>query len=354
MPYSAGRAWTTRGIAPQEQFIAWQQIIDQTYLPVMIEHGRPSAAGFHSALRARPVGDVIVSRLHSDPQAVHRCAKLVDAAPGEVYFLNLPFRGGGVAMQDGRMATPTPGDFVLIDGARPFRLSFPDEFDQIALVIPHYLIDPLLARPRESTCRTVSGRSAAGRVASAAVRALARVTAPMDARTTCVMTEHVIGLIALAVTETLPTTTNSPRIAHLQAALDEIDRSLSDPDLHPALVATRTCISVSYLTKLFALHGTSFGRVVQARRLDRAYALLSPRLEAPSGSAGSVGSVGSVGRVASACGFTDAAHFSRIFRARFAITPSQRLAGQVAQHTQHAAEPGRSPHGPAPLPAVNA
>lgn len=328
-----GRAWTTRDVAVEEQFTAWQQIVDETYLPVRIEHGPARTEGFTSTLTAHSVGDVVVSRLRSDSQAVHRTRDLVEAAPGEVYFLNLPTHGSGIAVQDGRLATTTPGDFVLIDGSRPFSLAFADPFDQIALVIPHHLIDPLLARPRESTCLTVSGRSAAGMVASAAVRALAHGPTPADARTVRGLTDHVIGLVALAVSGTLPAPAD-PRAAHLQAALDEIDRSLADPALHPAMVARQVCISLSYLTKLFAAHGTSFGRVVLQRRLDRAYDLLGPDCSRPAAR-------GTVTQVAVACGFTDPAHFARTFRGRFGITPSQRLAGD-------ATEPGRSPHDPAP------
>ncbi len=347
-----GRTWTTRDVAVEEQFVAWQQIVDETYLPVRIDHGPDQVAGFRSSLTAHRIGDLVVSRLRSDPQSVHRTADLVVSAPGDVHFLNLPTRGSGLAVQDGRSAATIPGDFVLVDGSRPFSLAFVEPFDQIALMIPTPLIEPLLASPTDSTCRTVSGSSASGRVAAAAVRALAAAlvhdAAPADARTVGSLTDHVVGLVALALTGVTPSTCGDPRTAHLQAALDEIDRSYADADLHPAVVAARICISVSYLTKLFAARGTTFGRALSQRRLDRAYALLGAHDE------------GTVTQIAYACGFTDPAHFSRSFRSRFGITPSARRSGAVLQtaaaraSAPDNAEPGRSPRDPAPPPALNA
>jgi AraC-like DNA-binding protein len=112
-----------------------------------------------------------------------------------------------------------------------------------------------------------------------------------------------VVLVALAVSDGV---TREPvgRAALLQLAMDEIERSLADPDLTPDLIARRVSISVSNLTKLFAAHGTSVGRWLLHTRDD-------PR---------------SVTEIAHACGFRNSAHFARAFRLRSDLTPSARRA----------------------------
>ncbi|GAB3580024.1 helix-turn-helix domain-containing protein [Calidifontibacter terrae] len=297
-------------------------------MPVTLERAL-EVDGFSSSLAARQVGDLGVTRLRSEAQSVNRTPELVGLAPGDLYFLNLPTRGHGLAIQDGRRVATGPGDFVLIDGARPFSLSFAASFDQITLTIPHAMLDPLLAQPADCTGRLISSASPVGAIASAAVRALAGNPARSDNRAIRGVTGHVLGLVALAVSDAVPQPQQDSRCQTLQAALDEIDRSLFDPALHPADVAARLCISVSYLTKLFAAQGTSFCRVLLHRRLDRAYELLAVGGNEPVAR-------GTVTQVAYACGFADPAHFARVFRGRFGITPTQRLAADRAR-------PGRAP-----------
>ena len=101
----------------------------------------------------------------------------------------------------------------------------------------------------------------------------------------------------------------------------EAERSLAEPDLAPADVADRAGVSVRYLHKLFAASGTSFGRWLVARRLERARAaLLAP-----------VAGDRTIATVALEHGFRDPSHFARVFRARYGATPAQVRAGAAAR-----------------------
>ncbi len=317
MPSAAARSLSTRGYSRDEQLQVWQQIVNDTFLPVSIECAS-DADGFSSELRARAVGDLGVSWIGSDRQVVRRTDQLVRRAPGDLYFLNLPLHGHGLASQDGRSGITHAGDFVLIDANRPFTLEFDEPFEQVSLAIPHAVLDPMLARPELTSCLVVDGHAGVGAVAAAAVRALASQPGRLNARESRIVTEHVVALVAVAVSELALNTCPTGRERHLQAALDEIDRSLADPALSPGLVATRISISVSYLTKLFAQQGSSFGKVLLRRRLDRAYALLAP------GQAPGPG----ITAVAIECGMPDPAYFSHAFRGRFGMSPTQRRDGR--------------------------
>jgi AraC family transcriptional activator of tynA and feaB len=312
---------TTTGHPTSMQFDLWQQVVADAFTPVALQRADAEAGnGFRSTVQARRLGDLTLSWLTSEAQTVARTHDLIRGRRSGHYFLNLVLRGCGSAVQDGRAATALPGQFLVVDGDRPFTLDFGCTFDDICLMIPKEMLDSHLAAPEQCTAVTVDGDSASGALVLGVLRALrSQRTAPTH-REAAGITEHIVPLVSLALSEATMHTAPSPRVTLLQAVLDEIDTHFADPGLSPHEVARRVSISVSYLTKLLASRGTTFGHLLQQRRLDHAWGTLAPECPAAS----------TITSVALASGFRDSAHFARSFRARFGITPSQRRAGQPA------------------------
>ncbi len=90
-----------------------------------------------------------------------------------------------------------------------------------------------------------------------------------------------------------------------------IHRNLSDPDLTIDRIAKRMQCTKRYLHKVFSKEGETLNQYIWAKRLDLCRARLSrPDL-----------SDKSITEIAFSCGFSNAAHFSRSFRARFGEAP---------------------------------
>jgi AraC-like DNA-binding protein len=122
------------------------------------------------------------------------------------------------------------------------------------------------------------------------------------------VSDHLAGLVALAVGGLrAPPSSTTGRTLLIQAALDEVERSLGDPELSPSRVAQRLGISTRYLHALFAQRGTSFGRWVLARRLDRGLRDLEDPARAH----------WTVAAIALENGFADPSYFARAVRARY-------------------------------------
>jgi AraC family transcriptional activator of tynA and feaB len=92
-----------------------------------------------------------------------------------------------------------------------------------------------------------------------------------------------------------------------------IKNHFSDPDVGPPEVAAEAGISLRYLQKLFAEHGTTCTSFMQSVRLDHAARLLSGRALARTSQP--------ISEIAYACGFRNYGHFSRTFRQRFGHSP---------------------------------
>lgn len=123
----------------------------------------------------------------------------------------------------------------------------------------------------------------------------------------------VLDLLALAVSVSARLTPPDPNtrrsIASIRAR-DEIERRLESPSLNVDHLCRTLGISRTSLQRLFEEEG-GVGTYIRARRLEAArHALDDPR------------NGETIAGIADRLGFSDAAHLSRLFRARFGRTPS--------------------------------
>jgi AraC-like DNA-binding protein len=96
-----------------------------------------------------------------------------------------------------------------------------------------------------------------------------------------------------------------------QAVLRMIERRLTDPELSVGALAQALCVSRRTVQRVFTGARGSASTYILHRRLQMAAERLA------GGARGET-----ITGIALACGFADAAHFARCFRARFGRTPS--------------------------------
>jgi AraC-like DNA-binding protein len=102
------------------------------------------------------------------------------------------------------------------------------------------------------------------------------------------------------------------RAARLAAIKLDVRKFLGRADLSVVTVALRHGVTPRYVQKLFESEGTTFTAYVVERRLTEARRMLADPQLADHG----------IGDIALRCGFGDQPHFTRSFRRRFGLTPS--------------------------------
>ncbi|MFD7334185.1 helix-turn-helix domain-containing protein [Streptomyces sp. NPDC059872] len=94
-----------------------------------------------------------------------------------------------------------------------------------------------------------------------------------------------------------------------QAAKNLAEQRLADADLSPAMAARELNVSVRTLQRAFAAGGESVTAYIRERRLELRQALLASRL--------------AVSEIAAHGQFADSSHFSRTFKQRYGLTPTE-------------------------------
>lgn len=200
----------------------------------------------------------------------------------------------------------------FIDHDRPLRQISTDH-DQMTLAVPYDAIgyDP----SRHPACVSIGLDTAQGRLLQAGLQFAFAEIGTLSPSQAPALARAVSGLLR-GVLEGCTDSIEDDNIRQARIAVLKriIDQNLGDPDLGIETLLTDVGASRATIYRDFAEDG-GLQRYIHMRRLQRAFRLLS---EAPPGR-------GAVQDVATRCGFLSLAHFSRSFRARFGVAPSDAI-----------------------------
>lgn len=124
------------------------------------------------------------------------------------------------------------------------------------------------------------------------------------------LAEHIIGLIVLMCSDTVSVDAGShPGL--LAKAKEHIETHLADVELSPDRIAAALNVSTRTLHRMFEAQGLTISGWIRSRRLEHCRLdLLDRDLDAQS-----------VSRIGARWGLWDAAHFSRLFKATYNLSP---------------------------------
>jgi len=257
-------------------------------------------------------------RIHRWPQIVTRSPRKIAHRPADVFTLGVQLAGHGLGSQDGHDLALRPGDLVLYDMTRPFRLSFSGSFVRTTLIFPRAALVRRVGAAERFIGRSIDGTVGVGGTLSPLVRGLpSRLhTIPISVRARVV--NNLLDLIETALLADARDALLSTGMTLVRAKL-WIETHLSE-SLSSERVAGACRLSARHLNRLFEREGTSLMRYVWDRRLARCHLdVTDPAMRGRP-----------VGEIAFAAGFNDLSHFSRAYRARYGCAPRDTRRGAGA------------------------
>ena len=301
-PSPGGKSWS-----------AWLNDYSQFVQPCQ---SRLLAATFKGGIRVKQLGGITCVEISSTSQRIFH--DKMRPAPGVDPFcvVCLQLEGGAIVVQAGREAVLEPNDLVVRCSRRPSEMLLARFSKQLVFKVPYGLERPRLAQAELSYGAKIDGNSGAGVPISQFFRSLwanfdllSVATYPMFEANISNMTELALALTADRIAHGGPTV----RHIHLRRIIEHIETNLADPALNPTDIARRHGFSLRYLHKIFDVTGQTVSEYIRRRRLKRCCEdLIDPTSRHLH-----------IGQLSMRWGFTDAAHFSHVFRERYGQSPRE-------------------------------
>lgn len=292
----------------------WAAAHERLFFPVDVEFA--AGAADRGRIEGHDFGLVGVYRVRSDASVVRRGMTEISSSDPEQFLVGAPLAGRFQVEQGGRVSPFARGEISSWHSSRPFAVTQHGPFELLLAVMPIALLGPGRDRIARRTATAFPANAGVGRLTMSLLRqAWELPDGEGPDYTGDDISEAVLALIrALYRSDQRPSTgaTQLPS-ALLRAEIKRyLIRHLGESTLRPEAIARAHFISTRYLHKLFAAEATTVSGWIRARRLEGCRrALRDPELASVP-----------IGALAARWGLPDPAHFSRLFRRAYGISPS--------------------------------
>ncbi|WP_262413164.1 helix-turn-helix domain-containing protein [Actinacidiphila acidipaludis] len=309
--------FSTEVVEPPERFALWSESVGR--LHDMRTHLRSSSHhDFRARIRGLDLGQVQVSAMAHPHLEVTRTAKQVRQADPEMFQFNYVLGSEGTVSLGGSDTMLRGGDLAVTDTSRPYRADIhakPDQWSHVTVLCPRALLPVPEKHVQRLLAVPIRGQSGLGGMLTGWLSDLSTRADEFSPADLPVLGQITLDLLASVIARHVEAESSlSPETRqnalHVQVKAF-IERHLADPAMTPQAIADAHHISLRSLQQLLAEDGTSPAAWIRHRRLERCRLELSdPGLNARP-----------VQAIAERWGFGNPAHFSRLFRATYGISP---------------------------------
>jgi AraC-like DNA-binding protein len=306
----AAQTLQTDDLAARERLGQWREWIAQHFGG--LESDFYGDCSFDGRLSSAPAGEVLLTRLQANRHRVLRSEHQRWPDAGDYLKIVAPLQGCAGVEQAGRQSWVRQGSWVIYDTTRAYRVDNPEPSDHLIVMLPRAQLawagqplEPLLAR-------AIGGHSGIARLALEAMHSTYQELSCMGESAARGAGELIAHLVRLSLQELAGRpAARAGREALRDRARRYIALHLHDPSLEASGIAQALGCSRRTLYSAFAPEDCSISRYIQQQRLQACSRALSDE-----GQRGR-----SITELALACGFASSAHFSRLFRAQWGLSP---------------------------------
>jgi AraC-like DNA-binding protein len=298
---------------PSDRVACWGQICGSFFGNLGID--LPDDGPLDAELTAFEVGSLRMIRIDTTAHSVHRDSVHTELPTDDQYKLVFQLDGRGEIRQNERAFGLQPGDWSLYDPRVPYTFTNHGRTTLLVVLIPRRLLKGFRV-PSLHTCE-VQGGSVVGMSSmfGSFLRSMYEQLPSLPNGVSQPMSETVLGLLAstMAVYQE-NSDAHAPLPSVLMARVKQyVQTHLAEPDLTIERIALEMRCSKRYLHRVFEDTDCSLDRYIWQARLDRCHATL--------GSPAAVHK--SISEIAFSWGFNSSAHFCRMFKNRFSLSPTE-------------------------------
>ncbi|MFE6288088.1 helix-turn-helix domain-containing protein [Streptomyces sp. NPDC057877] len=303
----------TTFIPPRDREEVVRNAVWKSMVAVDIDH-RPAAEDISVRIGLGAVGPIRICSARATAVALRRTERLAREDEEPAVTLGVQMTGSSVIVQNGRECLLRPGELAVYESIAPYTHLFDEgvdyrfiRFPRAALALPDRVLRDITAVP-------LGSGNPVARLAFPYFSQLAVADDLHQGVHADAVVQPSIELLRAVLTSQHGNSTlaRGPLEATLGLRITQyILAHLTDPDLSATQIAAAHGISVRHLYVVLSRAGISLGEWIRTRRLAECKRELA-------GPNGRLWTIAAVGR---RWGFTDATHFSKVFKQTYGISP---------------------------------
>lgn len=306
--------FSTKDVHPRERFEYWHEVACQC---IVHHESRPERRStFQAELHTAGLDQTELLLFENEAMHVSRTPSHIARTPGDGLFVYLHLSGQLHLEQSGREQFLRPGEFTLVDPSLPYIAKFSGGSKSLILKVPRHAFEIRLGKIRDSLLCPVKPTDPQGSLTAAYLGMLPAHAEHLGETAKRVVEDHVLDMVAVSLSSVAGHSRpglSSARSFVLMSVRSAIEARLSDPTLNPSEVSAIAGVSVRYANAVLAREGTSIGRLILLRRLERCRKALEDPAQANR----------TLQEIAFGWGFSDMTHFGRRFKSAYGILPSE-------------------------------
>jgi AraC-like DNA-binding protein len=297
----------------------WNEVYTNRFAPAAVDR-RHSA--FDAELRVGSLGATDFACVRSQPTTAERSLEQARRIDQRMLGFVMVLKGAGAVRHCDHEVALGAGEMVLSDNTQPMSVRFDTPMEAITVRAPEASV-----RARLPGFELVRGRALPGGGLAETCIALARsLSERLDDALPPAAAERASGclldIIAAAYGSAYPVgpSEGAIRAARRARVRAFIEGHLRDPELSPCRVADSLGISPRYLRKLLGDQGECASSLILRRRLEECARELSADVRPKR----------SITDIAFSWGFNSTAHFARVFKSKYGVSPREFRAPKAA------------------------
>lgn len=289
----------------------WQHTVAEAFLPLSLQDG---GRAFDMRARLAHLGSLRVAEINCSGHRAIRSKRQAEQSEAACYKVIWQITGQCQVEQNGRSVTLLPDHWLIYDAARPYTVECSDRAEFVALLSPAE--DDLGWRQFTVANGGIAERTrGTSRLALHTLKDALQHHAELDADSVHGVESAARALLASTFRQRsrdFALAGGGRQARMLVEAQAYIDQHSADPALTPDHLAKSLHVSRRTLYNLFGTHGATPHSCIMGARLEACRAVLANTAQAHK----------SISQIADEHGFSDSAHFSRVFKHRFGLSPS--------------------------------
>ncbi len=271
---------------------------------------------FAAELKVGSVGALGIARFNSEPTDIERTRTHIAQSRRRLFAFGLQLRGRGIFSHYGHETLLEQGDFTLCDNAMPHKLRFAGPAEFIFLRTSAEDLKSYFPFPERVCGMKLPAQQGFTEAAALMAQSLwHQVERGLPEKFNAMVVRNVMETLATSYAMSFDPwiSDTSAVVARRVEAKRFIEAHLKDPGLSPRAIAASLRLSPRYLRMLFSGEQETISAYILRRRLEECARQISSSLWRGR----------TLTDIAFTWGFNSAAHFTRVFRDHYGMTPRQ-------------------------------